>query len=720
MATTRRGFLKATAAQGLALFVTIPLVGCDAAADGPPLEADQWIAVGADGIVTFVLDKSEMGQGVSTSLPMIMAEELGAEWSSVRVVQARPGPRYPEMGTAGSGSVIQGWMVHRRAAAAVRMMLVSAAATRWRVAPETCYTEGGFVRQRDSSRRIAFARLIGAARALPVPESPTFKGPADYTLLGTRVADPAISDIVRGRQEYGIDARLPGMRFAAVARCPVHGGRVRSFDPAPALAVPGVLRVAQVPSGVAVVAENTWAAFRGRDALVIEWDEGANARFDDAAAWRSLERALDRGGKAARVSGDARGGLARAARRIDAEYRWPYQAHMAIEPLSAVADVQGDRCRIFAGTQSANRAQSLVAQALGIAPAQVEVNLMRLGGGFGRRIASDHIVEAAEVSRAIGAPVQVTWSREDDFRHDMYNPAQLNRLSAGLDPQGRVVAWWHRVADFHLSMFGAFDPGYDPFASGDPWGGIDSPYVVDDLRVELAVVESPVPTGAWRAVSYPAAVMARECFIDELAVAVGKDPLALRLELIPSPGMVRRGETSFPNGDRLRSVLRLAAERSGWGTPVEAPDPARRYGRGVACNPYHRGTQVAQVADVSVGEAGDIRVHRIVSAVDGGRIINRAGVEKQFEGAVGWALSALFGPGVRFAGGRTVGAGFAEHPVLRIGEMPEVETHIVETDIRPFGMGEPPVPAVVPAVLNAVFAATGRRIRSLPLPPAMG
>ncbi|MGE0556386.1 MAG: molybdopterin cofactor-binding domain-containing protein, partial [Gemmatimonadales bacterium] len=312
-------------------------------------------------------------------------------------------------------------------------------------------------------------------------------------------------------------------------------------------------------------------------------------------------------------------------------------------------------------------------------------------------------------------PVQVLGSREDDFRHDMFTPAQLNHLEAGLDASGRFAAWRHRVADFHLSMFGAYDPEYDPPAGGDPWGGFDTPYEVPDLEVELALLESPVKTGAWRSVTYPAAVLARESFLDEIARETGRDPLALRLELIPSPGLVRRGETEIPNGDRLRRVLELVAQRGDWGGPLPDFGPGRRVGRGLACNPYRRGTMVAQVAEVSVGAEGDIRVHRIVSAVDCGQPINRLGIAQQFEGGVAWALSALFGPGVRFERGRAQGGSFSEYPVLRIDQMPAVETHVVESTLRPFGMGEPPVPAVAPAVLNAVHQATGVRIRNLPV-----
>ena len=717
MATNRREFIRNATLQGIVLVVAIPQLSCRATAKGESLATNRWIEIDEAGVVTFVLDKMEMGQGVSTALPMIMAEELGADWASVRVVPARPGPNFTEMGTSGSGSVIDAWFNHRVAAAALRTMLVSAAAAQWNVAAAECHTEDGEVRHRGSNRRAGFGTLVAAARVLPVPEKPELKPAGEYRLLGTSIPDPARTDIVTGRVQYGIDMRVPGMLFATVARSPVHGGSVRRFSSERALAVAGVRRVVQVPSGIAVVADSTWAAMQGRTALEIEWDNGPNAAFDDAASWRMLERALQGPGKVARSSGDARRARAASSRRIEAEYRWPWQAHAAVEPLSAVAHVRDGGCEIWAGMQNPNGAQARVAEALSMPPERVVVNPMRLGGGFGRRIASDYVVEAAQVSRAIGGPVQVVWTRADDFQHDMYGAAQINRLSAGINTTGRITAWEHRVGDFHLSMFGAFNAGYDPAADGDPWGGFDSPYVVPDLRVDLALVESPVPSGAWRAVTYPAAVMARESFIDEIAHSTGADPLALRMALIPSPGTITRGGLAINNGDRLRHCLELAAERGNWGRPLPASEPGRRVGRGIACNSYHRGTMVAQVAEVSVGDGGDIRVHRIVSAVDGGQVINRAGVEKQFEGGIGWALSALFGPGIHFEGGRTVAASFADYPVLRMDQMPVVETHIVESAIRPFGMGEPPVPAVAPAVLNAVFAATGVRIRTLPIQP---
>ena len=716
MAPSRRDFLKQSA--GLALVVAIPAAACRRAAKGQPLAPNQWIEIAPDGTVTLMLDKSEMGQGVATALPMIMAEELGADWTRIRVVHAKPGPKFTEMGTSGSGSVIDAWFGHRIAAAAVRTMLVTAAATRWNVPAAECSAESGEIRHRGSRRRASFGDLVEAARAIPVPTEPPLKDRSDYKILGTRVADAAVPDITTGRVTFGIDVRVPGLLFATIARSPVHGGTVRRFGPERALAIDGVRKVVQVPSGIAVVATTTWAAIRGRDVLDLEWNGGPNTGFDNAAAWRMLESSLHRGGKPARVAGDVATALARASRRLEAEYRWPWQAHAAIEPLSAVARVQDGSCEIWAGTQNPNGAQARVAEALRIPEERVVINVIRLGGAFGRRIASDFIVEAAMVSQAVGGPVQVVWTRSDDFQHDMYNPAQINRLAVGLDPAGRPIAWHHQVGDFHLSMFGGYDPGADPGADGNPWGGFDSPYDIPNIKVELAVAESPVPSGAWRAVTYPAAVLARECFVDEIAHATGVDPVALRLSLIPSPGTITRGGRRFDNGDRLRRVIELAAERANWGQTLAA-EAGRRVGRGFACNAYHQGTMVAQVAEVSVGSEGDIQVRRVVSAVDCGQVVNLAGVEKQFEGGIAWALSAVMGPGVRFEGGRTVTAGFADYPILTIDRMPAIETHLIAGATRPFGMGEPPVPAVAPAVLNAAFAATGVRVRTMPLDPGL-
>jgi isoquinoline 1-oxidoreductase beta subunit len=384
--------------------------------------------------------------------------------------------------------------------------------------------------------------------------------------------------------------------------------------------------------------------------------------------------------------------------------------------LNCVAHVRDGQCEIWVGTQAPNQAQEAVAKLLGVPLERVTLHVTLLGGGFGRRLGVDYVVEAVELSRKIRGPVQIVWSREDDVRHDMYQPGQLNRLTASLDARGLPVAWRHEVADYNLTMFGEYDANYDPAADGDPWGGYDTPYAFPVLDVTLALAPTPVPTGAWRSVTYPAAVFARESFLDEIAVAVKRDPVELRLALLPSPGAETMGRISLNNGDRLRAVLRLAAEKSGWGSPVRHPnDGGRRWGRGIAINAYHQQTMVAQVAEVSVGPQGDVRVHRVVCAVDCGQVINRSGLDAQFEGGVMWALSAALKGEVTFANGATIQGNYNDFPVVRMREAPVVEVHVVPSAVRPFGIGEQPVPAVGPAVFNAIYAATGRRIRRTPL-----
>ena len=718
MTTTRRQFLEALSAGGGALILGLPTRGQGLRKLTPsdtPLAPNQWLRIGADGSITLVAHKSEMGQGVRTSLPMILAEELGADWSRVQVVHARPGPEFTRMGTSGSGSVSGSWRPLRLAAAAAREMLIAAAAARWNVAATECRAVSGQIIHSPSNRSVAFGDLVDAASQLPVPANPPLKSRDEFRLLGTRVAAVDLPGLISGQAVFAADVRLPGMRFAVLARNPVHGRAALRVDDSAAAGVPGVDRVIPLAGGVAVVGTSTWAALRGRAALRVDWEPATDPSADSAGHWRRLERSLATGGKRARAEGDLARVMDQSVRRLEAEYRWPFQAHAAIEPLCCVADVRDGRCEIWAGTQSPNRAQTAVVELLGIPPERVTLNVTLLGGGFGRRLAHDYILQAVEISRAVGGPVQLQWTREDDMTHDMYQSSQINRLTAGLDGSGRPIAWLHQVADFHLSMFGPFDPGFNPAADGDPWGGFDMPYAFDAIQVELALTEAPVPTGAWRSVTYPPAVMARECFLDEIAHATGQDPVALRLALLPSPGRVRVGSGELDNGNRLRRVVSLAAERAGWSTSLPREREGRRWGRGFACNAYHQQTMVAQVAEISVGRDGDLKVHRVVSAVDCGQVINRSGLDAQFEGGVLWALAPTLRTEITFRQGRTVQQSFADYPILRIAEAPVVEVYPVDSAQGPFGIGEQPVPAVAPAVLNAIFAATGRRIRQVPV-----
>jgi isoquinoline 1-oxidoreductase beta subunit len=715
----RREFVKWGAFSGTALLLGVSrgsrVVSYHMEGTASEFAPNQWLRINEAGTVVVFAAHSEMGQGVRTSLPMIVAEELGADWSKITILHARPGTSFPDMRTSGSGSVSDSWNDLRHAAATAREMLISAARLEWNAPDADCVTEDGSVVNRSTQQRLSFGALVGRASGLPVPPTVTMKPSGAYRLLGTRVTRVDAPLFTNGRAVFGLDARPHGVAVACVARPPQHGAVAGTVSDTAARAMPGVMKVVRVPTGIAVVADKTWTAMRARDALVIKWIEKPAVQLNSDAYRALLDSAVDHGKTSRREGPNVESALENAVTRFDATYRTPFQGHAAMEPLNCVADVRDGQCEIWVGTQAPNQAQEHVAKLLGIPLERVVINVTLLGGGFGRRLDIDYVLEAVEVSRAARMPVQVVWTREDDVRHDRYHPAAVNRITAGLDASGKVIAWRQRAAEYHLTMFGAYDPAYDPVADEIPWGGYDIPYVFPSLDVTLAVLESPVPTGAWRSVGYPATVLARECFLDEIAHATKRDPVAHRLDLIPSPGNITRPSGTRPNGDRLRRVLQLAAEKANWGSPFTSTSDGRRWGRGIACNAYHGQTMVAQVAEVSVGRAGDVRVHRVVCAVDCGRVINLSGLEGQFESGVAWALSALLKGSITFARGRTQQGNYNDFPVLRMNEMPAVELHVVESMLPPFGVGEPPVPAVAPAVLNAVFAATGVRHRELPL-----
>jgi isoquinoline 1-oxidoreductase beta subunit len=722
LSTSRRDFLRLGALSGAAVLVLRFPAGAEGevvkmTAEEAELSPNPWISIDAAGKVTLTAHRSEMGQGARTALPMILAEELGADWSKIELRHARPGPRFPNMRTSGSSSVVEEWNPLRQAGAVAREMLIGAAAARWQVSPASCRTQHGSV-VHTGGRSLAFGALVAAAAALPVPKDPPLKDPRTYTLVGTPVRRIDGPRIVSGSAVYGLDVRVPGMLKAAVARSPVPGGKPVRWDAAAAKAIVGVRDVVEIPSGIAVVAGDTWGALRGRDALAVQWEPGAHGNDSSEMYWGRLEAALRSGGKPTRRDGDAAAALAAAPRRLEAQYRYPFQAHATLEPMNCAARVGAGSCEIWVGTQAPNEAQSDVAKLLGIDPGKVAVNVTLLGGGFGRRLGYDYVIEAVELARRLHDPVQVVWSRQDDMHHDYFQPAALHELEAGLDGAGRPVAWIHRCATFHLSMFGPYK-GDDPEQyDGSPWGGFDAPYAVPAIRVEYAPLESPVNTGAWRSVEYPSSVFARESFVDEVAVAAGRDPVELRLEMIPSPGTVKLRTLTLDNGDRLRRVVRLAADKAGWRQPLPRSRDGRRWGRGIACNAYHRQTMVAQVAEVSVGREGDVRVHRVVCAVDCGLAVNPLGVEAQVESAVLWGLSATLHGRITFKNGRVEQSTYSDFPVMRLNETPAIETHIVTSTSRPLGVGEQPVPPIYAAVANAVFAATGKRVRELPIKAA--
>jgi isoquinoline 1-oxidoreductase beta subunit len=709
MSASRRDFLWYGSLAGGALALRIPILS--AAESDSPFAPNQWLRIGRDGRVTLVVARSEMGQGVRTSLAMILADELEADWKGVAIEQASPSPRYEDMNTGGSDSVMANWTPLRQAGAAAREMLVEAAARTWKVESSSCRAERGSVVHAATGRRLSYGELVPAASSLPVPREPRLKDPKEFRIVGTRVPRIDGPAIVQGRAGYGLDTRIPGMLFAAVARCPVAGGSVAKHDASKARRVPGVRGVVEIPGAVAVLADDSWSALAGRDALAVTWDEGTNAALDTRELERRLDEAAGQPGHVSRKEGDPEAALASAATRLSATFRDPFQAHAAVEPGNATAKVSAGGCEVWGPTQNPQRVQKESAKLLGLAPEKVTVHVTLLGGAFGRRLGADEATEAVAVARAAGRPVQVVRSRPDDFEQDYVHPAGRVDIEAGLDASGRLVAWTQRYTSYHLSMFGAFDANAVDKPDVNPWGGYDNPYAIPNLRAEWKEIESPLRTGAWRAVVYPPNVFARECLLDEVAQRAGKDPVELRRSLLTGdfPFASRRVERA-----RIRAVLDLAAEKSGWGSPPPTR-PGRRSGRGIACNVYHGRTVIAQAADVSVGDSGDVRVHRIVSAVDCGIVVNPLGLEGQVESGVAWGLSYALKGAITIQQGRVEQKSFRDYPVLSISDAPVSEVHFVAGDRPPSGFGEMPVPCVAPSVVNAIFAATGKRIRTLPI-----
>ncbi len=701
---SRRRFLALSAGGGAGLWLSLVLPSrAAAAAPASPapasLEPNAWLRVDPTGDVTVFVAKAEMGQGALTAMAMLVAEDLEADWARVKVVQADALPKYGPMLTGGSSSVRRSWRPLRLAGAAAREMLVAAAARRWRVKPATCRAEKGEVVHPPSGRRLGYGALAAAAAKLPVPAAPALKDPRDFRIIGTRVKRLDTPAKVEGKAGFGLDVRLPGMRHAVVARPPAWRGSVKAFDPAPALAVPGVEQVVRVPSGVAVVARTTWAAIQGRKALSVEFDAGPDGAVDQAEIARRLA-AAPLVSPPARAEGDLEAGLAAAAKRLGATYELPLLAHATMEPQNATAHVRqgkgGAEVELWMPTQAPAWAIPAVAKALGIPEARVLVHVTLLGGGFGRRAMSDFAVEAAEVSRAAGGiPVQVTWTREDDTRHDWYRPPGRNELAAGLDAEGRLTAWHHvvRSPSAWATIFGSARGGGRPDVVE---GAADVPYRAGALRIDAALPEIGLPLGFWRSVYSSQNAFPEECFLDELAAAAGQDPLAFRLAHLPAD-------------HRLRGALTLAAEKAGWGTPL----PAGR-ARGIACHTSF-GSHVAEVAEVSVEASGRIRVHKVTCAVDCGAMVNPDTVEAQVEGAVVYGLSAALRNEITVKDGAVVEGNFDGFEPLRMDEMPAVEVHLVPSGEAPGGIGEPGLPPIAPAVANAVAALTGKRLRRLPL-----
>ena len=699
-APSRRMFLTAGLAVGGGLLVGFQLAPKRALAQSG-FAPNAFLRIGSDGKVTAVLPKTEMGQGVYTAIPMMLAEELEVDLSQVSIEIPLGEPRkFGRLGqeTGGSTSVRETWGPVRSAGAAARMMLVAAAAQQWGVGPETCSARSGQIVHAPSGRKLGYGALVTAAAAQPIPEKPQLKDPAQFRLIGKAVHRLDGPAKVNGTAVYGIDVKLPGLKIATLAASPVPGGSLRAVNEAAALAVPGVRQVVRLPDAVAVVGDHMWAAKQGLAAAAPQWDDGPNAKLDQAAIVADLIAASQREGAEAGKQGDPVAAMAGAARRIEAVYEQPYLAHAPMEPTNCTVHVRADACEVWLGTQVPDSAKGVAAKAAGLAPEQVTVHNFLMGGGFGRRLESDMVERAVAIGKSVNGPVKVVWSREEDIQHDLFRPYYVDRIAAGLDANGTPVAWTHRIAG--SSIMARLYPKYFKGVDADAVeSAVQTPYNLPNNLVQYVQQESPVTTSWWRGVGPLRSIFVVESFIDELAAAAKVDPVAYRLKLATD--------------ERARAVLQLAAEKSGWSAPSK---PGRA--RGV-CLFHAWDTYMAQVMEIEMDPQGLPLVRRVTVALDCGQVINPDGVRAQVEGGVIFGISGALHGEITFADGRVEQSNFHDYRVLRMEEAPQIETHIIASTATPGGMGEPPTAGAGPALANAVFAATGIRVRKLPIAKAL-
>lgn len=702
----RRSFLKKGAIGATGLFIGFHLPGAmktvaaETAGPGTVAAINAWIHIGTNDQVTILIDKSEMGQGILTGLAMLAAEELECDWQKIRTEFAPADKAYfnPQFGTQGTGAssaTRTSWEPLRKAGAAARMMLLQAAAQNWGVGESECRAENGAVLHVPTKRRLTYGSLAEAAATLPVPHDVPLKDPSKFHIIGKATKRLDTPDKVNGQAQFGIDVRQPGMLYAVVARCPVFGGKVASFDAAKAKAVEGVKHVVPISTGIAVVADNTWTAMQGRKALDVQWDEGPNANVSSESIRKLFAQRAEQAGPVARKEGNAAAGLERAAKKIEAVYEVPFLAHATMEPQNCTARVRADRCDVWAPTQNQTNAQNTAAQITGLSPSAVFVHTTFLGGGFGRRFESDFVSEAVEVSKAIGGLVKVTWTREDDIQHDYYRTASYARFTAGLDADGWPVVWMNRIAC--PSIMARFGPLKNNFDSRSVEICDSIPYAIPNILVDYQLADAGIPIGFWRSVGASQNGFFLESFVDEIAAAGKKDPYELRRRLLAK-------------SPRHLAVLEMAAEKAGWGKPL-----SEGRSRGIAVVSSYFG-YVAQVIEISVSRKDKtLTVHRVVCALDCGRVINPSSIDAQVKSSVVYGLTAALHGEITIDRGRVQQNNFNDYQMLRINEMPTVDVHIIPSEAAPTGAGEFAVPPVAPALCNAIFAATGKRIRRLPI-----
>ena len=703
---SRRSFLAASAAAGGGLLLGFYLpqpIGAKAQivtteAFGP----NAFVRIRPDDSVMLVMPQVEMGQGTYTSMSMLIAEELEVDLAKVTLEAAPPDDKLytnPLVGfqvTGGSTSVPAYWEPLRRAGATARVMLIAAAAAGWNVDPTSCRAEKGEVVHPPTGQRLNYGALVDAAAKLPVPENVALKEPKDFTLIGTPAKRLDTPDKVNGKAVFGIDAIVPGMKIAAVAACPVLGGKLVNVDDSKAMAIKGVRQVVRLDDAVAVVGDHMWAAMQGLAALDIDWDYGPNANVSTASIVQQMEIASQKEGVVAHKEGDIAKGMTDSAQKVEAVYEVPFLAHAAMEPMNCTAHVTADGCEIWVGNQVLSRAQATAAQVTGLPPEKVAVHNHLIGGGFGRRLDVDGITQAVAIAKQVDGPVKVVWSREEDIQHDVYKPYFFDRITAGLDADGMPIAWHHRITG--SSVFARWYPAL--FKDGfdiDTIEGAEPPYDVPNFLLDYVRHEPPgLTTGNWRGVGPTHNIFVVESFIDELAAAAKKDPVEYRRTLlVKSP--------------RMLGVLELAAEKAGW---VQQLAPG--LGRGVSVQ-FAMGTYLSQIAEVEVSKDGEVSVRRVVCALDCGQTVNPDTIVAQIEGGIIFGISAALWGEITLKNGRVEQNNFNDYRVLRINESPVIEVHLVKSTEAPGGIGEPGTIGIAPAIANAVFAATGKRVRKLPI-----
>jgi len=703
----RRDFLKTGAflGGGLILGFSLPLAEKRSEGSEAPFVPNAFIHIGTDNGITIFVNHSEMGQGIYTSLSMLVAEELECDWRKVRVEPAPVDPAYNHtvfgiQATGGSTSTWSEWDRLSKAGATARVMLVNAAAETWKVNPSSCQAEKGFVIHGPTRRRLSYGQLVEKAVHMKSPKNVPLKQPKDYKLLGKPIKRLDTPDKTNGKAVFGIDFKVPGMLTAVIARPPVFGGKVKSFNGEKAKVVAGVRELVSIDAGVAVVANDFWSAKIGRDALEVVWEEGPNADLSTEGLRKQFAELAQTPGAVARREGDPQQALSRAGRKLSAEYEVPYLAHATMETLNCLVDLREGSCEIWTGTQFQTVDRNAAALVAGLQPEQVKIHTLLLGGGFGRRANphSDFVVEAVQVAKTLKKPVKVIWTREDDIRGDYYRPLWYDRISAGLDEKGNPLAWQHTIVGQSILTGTVFEQmlvkeGVDATSVE---GAKEIPYDIPNILVDLHSPKIVVPVLWWRSVGHSHNAFVVESFIDELAHAAGKDPYEYRRKLL----------LKHP---RHLGVLELAAQKAGWGQPL----PSGR-ARGIAVHESF-GSWIAQVAEVSVSQDGKVSVHRVVCAIDCGRLVNPDTIKAQMESGIVFGLTAALYGAITIKDGRVEQSNFNDYEMLRMNEMPKVEVYIVPSQEPSGGVGEPGVPPVTPAVANAIFAATGRRIRRLPI-----